>query len=287
MQHAALLTNGLHFAHAPGPDQRTDVAVELRHPEPEIGRSRHDVGILETFVELRELIQACGREKAPVAVLKRDRLVMSDFGKRGGLLGEALGIARSRRPFAHLPRRLDDRTVAGAAAQIARQHVVGRGIAGFAEIHGVERHYEAGRAEAALRTVAVHQCLLDGVQRAARPGQMLDGGDAPAFQHRQQQDAGIDRVAAHRVALARPDHDRAGPAIALRAAFLGAGQAFGAAQILQERGRGIDVPQTLRFTVQDKGKMIAHRPGNLLALPRPSFWLTCVTRSNRNFFILL
>ena len=126
---------------------------------------------------------------------------------------------------ADFERRVDDRPIAGAAAQISRQHIVNLVAAGAAAILvkvSEQAHHDAGRAEAALRAVLARHRLLDRMQYAAF-GKIFDRDQFAAFQLAEQRDAGIDRLIDQAaVALARHD-DGAGAAIALRAAFFGAG----------------------------------------------------------------
>jgi hypothetical protein len=107
-------------------------------------------------------------------------------------------------------------------------------VVGFA-VEVIDRHRddEARRAEAALAAVMVDHRALHRMQRAIGAGQPLDGAHGLAVKLRQEQDAGIERARAPRVA----DHHRAGAAIALVAAFLGAGQAALLAQPVEQRAR--------------------------------------------------
>ncbi len=109
------------------------------------------------------------------------------------------------------------------------------------------RDDKARRAEPALRPVMLDHRLLHGVQRAMRPGDPLDSPHRTPVELRQEQDAGVQRPRAVLVG----DHHRAGPAIALVAALLGAGQAPLVAQPVKQsrRGRRIDLDS---FPVQRK-----------------------------------
>ena len=102
-----------------------------------------------------------------------------------------------------------------------------------ADAAAVERHHEAGRAEAALRAVALDQLALDRV----RAPQAFDGPERLAVEHRQEEDAGIDRAPFDRIPRQLAEQYRAGAAIALGAAFLGAGAAERVAEMV-EHGRG-------------------------------------------------
>src|SRR3989338_2723168 len=87
-------------------------------------------------------------------------------------------VMRAR--FAHAPRRQSDGghdvLVAGAAAQIARQHLTYVGLGGFGVVLevGLERHHDAWRAKAALQAMALMQRLLQDRQLLRR-AHRLDG----------------------------------------------------------------------------------------------------------------
>ena len=146
----------------------------------------------------------------------------------------------ARRSVAHVvghgrgldgPRGAQDRRVAGAAAEVACD-LVGM-VRRTRCMGGGHRGDEAGRAEAALTAVVVDHRLLDGVERAVRGRDPLDGADGATRQLGQEEDAGVERL---RSVLAGHD-DRAGAAIALVAALLGAGQAAVAQPVEQRRRR--------------------------------------------------
>ena len=118
-------------------------------------------------------------------------------------------------------------------------------------LRAVERHHEARRAEAALRAVAVGHRALDRVERAA-PRQALDGLQRLAVEHRQEEDAGIDRAPFDRVAVQLAEQHGAGAAIALGAAFLGAGAAQRVAQIVEDGGGGIGVLDLDHLAVEEE-----------------------------------
>ena len=91
--------------------------------------------------------------------------------------------------------RADDRGVAGAAAEIAGERVVDRLLAGQRvgrAGQGEHRHDEAGRAEAALRAVAVDHRLLHRVQPPVGALEVLDGEQLAAVEGRHELDAGVD-----------------------------------------------------------------------------------------------
>ena len=128
-----------------------------------------------------------------------------------------MGADRARRP--------DDRFIACATAEIALQRLFDARIIGIRLRHPqtVEAHHEARRAEAALRAVMIHHCLLHRVQMAVAPLQMLHRHHMTAMERPHEADAGIDAfIGKCAIRPDTPDQHRAGTAIALRAAFLGA-----------------------------------------------------------------
>ena len=131
-------------------------------------------------------------------------------------------------------RRVQDRPVAGAAAQVAAERVV-PGLGGRARDGPVapvvlrgHRAHEARRAVAALRPAAHRHLALDGVQRVRLP-EALGRHDLLAVEGQRGDQAGVERGPLRRVAVGPGDEDRAGPALALGAALLGAGEARGRA----------------------------------------------------------
>ena len=98
-----------------------------------------------------------------------------------------------------------------------------------------QRHDEARRAEAALRAVGLDHGLLHRVQ--ATIGEVINGDHLGTVGLAGEQDAGIDRRIGDAAIDAAAQHHRAGAAIALGAAFLGAERALLQAQIV-EQGQG-------------------------------------------------
>ena len=164
-------------------------------------------------------------------------------GRRVGRIG---GFGQGPLGGAH------DRRIARAAAQIAGQGVVdvrrGAALAG----QGEDRHDEARRAEAALGTIEIDQRPLHRVQRAVRPGEMLDGENLAAVQAAYELDAAIDRLIAQAPIEGAHANHRAGAAVAFVAAFLGASQPGLQAQIIEQGHAGVDVGQHDRLGAQEK-----------------------------------
>ena len=154
-----------------------------------------------------------------------------DVGGEAALAGEQRAVLQPRHGAAdelsrcgHWPRisfgrgahGLDDVLIAGAAAQIRRQHVEQIVVADIrlALEHADRQHQEARRAEAALQAVVIHEGLLHRMQFVA-VGQTLDGANFLAVGLHREHQAG-----AHRLAV---DDHRAGAANAVLAADMGAG----------------------------------------------------------------
>ena len=77
--------------------------------------------------------------------------------------------------------------------------------------------------------------LLHRMQPAVLAGEMLDGHDMAAVERAEEADAGVDAFI-DELALRQPaDQHRAGAAIALGAAFLGAAQRTAQPQIIEQR----------------------------------------------------
>ena len=108
---------------------------------------------------------------------------------------------------------IDDRAVAGAAADVALERMRQVGLVGLVERGRGRRHHHAGGAVAALEGLRVMEGLLDGMQLAVL-GEAFDGGDLLAFAAEGRHQAGMERLAVH--------PHRAGAAVAGVAAFLDA-----------------------------------------------------------------
>src|SRR5262245_40868411 len=125
-----------------------------------------------------------------------------------------------------LPRALNRRhdvRVGGAAAEVAAHLLAHLGVGGGAPL-GQQRHRAhdlARRAVAALERVLGDEGGLHGMQRLAA-GQPLDGRDGRALRHDRQRQAGVHAAAA--------DQNRAGAALPVVAALLGAGETQALAQ---------------------------------------------------------
>ena len=195
--------------------------------------------------------------------------------QRGQLLEQFALIHLHARQFAHALRRVEDGAVAGAAAQVAREFFhrqLARDGLAFADmvlVHAEHAHHKAGRAEAALRAVAVHHGLLGGVQigvvgaggldqRIA--GQIFCGPQRHAVDGMGQANAAVDGLVVHCAIALGAQHDGAGSAVAFAAAFLGACAAQVFTQNFQQRAVGRDAVQCHDLAATDKaqGAGVAH-----------------------------
>ena len=142
----------------------------------------------------------------------------------------ALRLAHLRGGGAH---RLDDVLVAGAAAEVGREHVEQLLVADvrLALEHVDREHQEARRAEAALQAVMIDEGLLQRMQRVA-VGEPLDGADLPALRLHREHQAG-----AHGDVV---EDDGAGAADAVLAADMGAGLPAVVADGVDQRAPRLD-----------------------------------------------
>jgi len=141
-----------------------------------------------------------------------------------------------RRSGTDLAGGVDDRSIAGAAAEITCQRIVDPcavGPVAFAMKMREQAHDDTRRAKAALRAVAIDHRLLDGVQRAIWLAQVFHGIEGAAVEGGQELDAGVDGLEGETAfAIEFADDDGAGAAVAFRAAFLGAAGTQILAQVL-------------------------------------------------------
>ena len=177
-------------------DQRRELPVLLGHPQPDIGRPGDDHGRRMLAVDVGKLIDGARREPPLIAVrdLKHRAVI-----ERGKLLRDRRTFRRRR--ARHLGERepgVDDRTIAGAAAEVAGEPVLDA-LAVAERAHqpaGIKLHHEARRAEAALRAVLVDHEFLRRMQAAVGALEVLDRGQLAAVQRRHELDARVDRAMA-------------------------------------------------------------------------------------------
>ena len=187
----------------------------------------------------RQVVDIGGHNETPVLVVDLDAGAVRKTPEPG-----LHPLAHRRQPVrrgvrAHAAHDLGgphDRRIAGAAAEIALQRLLDLVLRRprRRQPEAVERHDEARRAEAALRAVLVDERLLHGMQRAGQ-SQVLHRHDVGRVERSDEADAGIDGLVAEIAVDEPPDEHRAGAAVALRAAFLRAGQALLEPQMVEQR----------------------------------------------------
>ena len=181
------------------------------HPKPDISRPGDQGGVRVReipgcqFVAVARAEHAGGAAPGPRGYLGRKKVTVRLHPVWNPSAFRSLG-------------RPDDRRIAGAAAQVAGKLIVmvGRAI----EVRHGHADDKAWRAKAALAAMMGDHRLLHRVKCAARAGDALDRSHRLAVKLRQEEDACVQRL---RAILIR-DHHGAGAAVALIAAFLGAGQ---------------------------------------------------------------
>ena len=264
--------HALQLGHFVDGDQLAQVKHLLRHPQTHVGAAGQHPRLRPGFAQRRKFSQrARGVEGA--GCVQRRVLRQRSQGLQHGLLRKGHGRRRQ-----HLLPRVQDRPVARAAAQVARQ-VIGQLLARWhragglvALVAGPQAHHETRGAEAALRAVAIDHALLHRVQRAssctARFSQVFHREQCLAVQRGQKLDAGVDRLQLQRAGrVQRTQHHRAGAAVAFGAAFLGAAAMGVFAQPLQHGAGGAAVQGGIDFddrsTVKETHGAGVHRVFNL------------------------
>ena len=239
-----------------------DAAQMLGHPQADIGRAGDDGGLGVFGQHLRKIGGVGGQDRAFVAARQLD----AAGGNGGQCRADAVALDRQRihvlaARLSRGERGLHDRLIAGAAAEVALQRRFdGAGI-GARVFHPqpVKRHHKARGAKAALAAVMFDHRRLHRMQPAIGAAQMLDRDDMAAMARGKEADAGVHRLIAQPAVMQASDQHRAGAAVALGAAFLGAGQAAVQAQEVQQRIAGADLVQADRGVVQKKAQFLAHR----------------------------
>jgi hypothetical protein len=133
-------------------------------------------------------------------------------------VGERVGQAGAQRLAGHVVldvrlavQRIDDRAIAGAAADVALERMRQVGLVDLLERRRGGRHHHAGGAVAALEGLRVMEGLLDGMQLAVL-AEAFDGGDLLALAAEGRHQAGVEGMAVQ--------PHRAGAAVAGIAALL-------------------------------------------------------------------
>ena len=240
-------------------DGGRDGAQEFRHPEPDIGRPGNDRGLGMVQKRLRQRVHIRRQDRAATVArgirTRRDRRQLRSHR----LAFQCQRIHRLPARLCCGARRFHDGLIAGAAAEIALQSGLDLQHRGVGPFHPqpIQRHDETRRAEAALAAVMIDHGLLDRVQLAL-PGQMFDGHDMTTVTGGEEADAGIHRLIAQDAPMQPPGQHRAGPAVTLGAAFLGAGQVARQAQEIQQRVVGRNLGQADFGIVQKKADRAGH-----------------------------
>ena len=232
-------------------------------PQADVGRAGDDGGVGMPRVKLGErlFVRRCGKEAVVVADKQIGAVVerAQRLPARRRVAAEAIVGAA----VAGFQARVDDRPIAGAAAQIAGEHVVERlpvGRAAAFVVVSKQAHDDAGRAEAALRAVVARHRRLHRMQDAVI-GEVLDRDQLGAIHLADQRDAGIDRLVDQAAVALAHQNDGAGAAVAFRAAFFGAGGALLEAQPVEHGGaRGKPVERDPAATSDELQKFSRHRP---------------------------
>ena len=255
------LADEIHLPDAANMDDGIEVLVMLGNPEADVGAAGKDRRVRMGLYQIGERILGHRREVAAARALQGQRV-----RARNGLEllrrlpfppGEPVGAAAAKGRHC----RVDDRPVAGAAAEVSCDHVVDPGAIRprLAAVHREQRHDESRGAEPALRAVMVDHRLLHRMQRAVRLAEILDRNELFSVQRRDEQDAGVDRTVAQPVPVQLAQHDRARAAIAFRATLLGAGLAGLRAQPVEDGHVGIDAIERHDFIAVEE----AHGHGQL------------------------
>ena len=243
-------------------DDLGDVAKLLGDPQADIGRSGDDDGVRMPLVEVGEAVEIGRSGEEAGLVADEDVLAVGQEGEHAGHVVGAGVETVGPLSGAGLDRGIDDGAITRAAAEVAGDPVIDlvaghRSVGGL--VHGEQRHDEAWRAEAALRGVLLDHRLLDRMQRPVGGGQILDRHHLGAVHLPEKLDAGVDRLV-DQLAVPHPsERHRAGAAVALAAAFLGAGCAFRVAQIVEQQRRRADVEQLDQPALADETDRRTHQ----------------------------
>ena len=200
----------------------------LGDPQPDIGCAADDPGIGMALVERSErgLAGGCCEEAGFVADEHVGTVVqLAQRGDGAGLVG---GEAVHRGAGAGFAGGVDDRPVAGAAAEIARETIVDLGAVGSLALAMEMReqaHDNARRAKTALRPMPRGHRRLHRMQPSV-VRKVLHRDQFAAVELAECGDAGVDRLINQAAVVLPGDHHGAGAAIAFGAAFLGSGRAL-------------------------------------------------------------
>jgi hypothetical protein len=230
------------------------MAELLVHPKPDIGPAGKKQRIRVFRVEPGETVECCRGEETPVTLAIGQIAIRPDRRQQGRTLLRRLMSGGTGAECG-----VDDRTIAGAATEIAGDRVVDLGAARLFPLKPkpIDRHHETGRAEAALRAMAINHRLLHGMQHAIGIAQTFDRDQLTPVQHGCEQNTGIDRAVMHAVRCQLADDDGAGTAIALGTAFLCTAAILDPAQIIENGFGRIAAIQRANLSIQDESNRLA------------------------------
>ena len=242
-------------------DDLGQVAKLFGDPQADVGCPchQHRIGVL--LIKAGQAVGRCRNGEKPVVIADEDVARRGESGKLFGRRPLPAHIAVGRFAPAGIERSIDNRTVAGAAAQVAGQPVVHLApvrLAGPVVVEGEQRHHEARRAEAALGAMVPHHRGLNRVQAAFAFREIIDGDDLLAVDLAHELNAAVDGLVANLIAVERAQRHRAGAAITLGTAFLGAGGAFPEPQVVEQRVAGRDIAELDDPALAQK----TYRPGH-------------------------
>jgi hypothetical protein len=198
--------------------------------------------------------------KEAFVVADEQVLGVIETAERCGGGSRVLGMAVGRVAAAGRERGIDDRAVAGTAAQVSGEPVGHRLAVGDLArlIEREQAHDEARRAEAALRAVIVDHRLLHGVEGAALGRQVVDRHHVGAVGHAGHQDAAVDGLVDHLAVDQPAERHGAGAAVAFGAALLGAAGAFAQPEVVEQHLGGLDVGQFDQLAAAEEADGGAH-----------------------------
>ena len=149
--------------------------------------------------------------------------ILDHIGQTGGKVGAAfLFSCIIGGNTASIPRRLNNRAIAGTAAQVPGQCIIDRPAILLATIQPqlIQAHDKTGCAETTLRSMGLDHRLLHRMQAAVLGFKMLDRQKLFAIKGRDKLDTGVHRAIGHApIAVWLTNNDGTGPAIPLRTAF--------------------------------------------------------------------
>ncbi len=203
------------------PNHALQVAQLLGDPEPNVGCPAHEGRVGKARIQRRQRIETRGRREEGGLVANKYIPVVSELGKRRSAFARRRRESVGRRAVARLQRRREDRTIAGASAEISRELVakprISHRVIGL--VGGEQAHHDPGRAKATLRGVSIDHRLLQRMEFATG-GKVLDRDQFSALELAQEQNTGVERLVGEPTTPESRQHNRACAAIPFGAAFL-------------------------------------------------------------------